>query len=165
MNYKAYLHQFQNAAGQLDKSFLAGKQLEIAVGVVLDSAYLKIYKKHWANPSPDPLTAESRIFFSIWVNDSALKAGRIYYNIHALKLRKLRGYTIESRKFAEHFRAGFKKFAPGWPHVRVNYGPLTLMEGWTEFIPDDFQNTVSVLIENFFEIEHLVDKSLERFKK
>ncbi|GAA3990653.1 hypothetical protein [Mucilaginibacter dorajii] len=68
MDYKYYLQKFQQAADQLDKDLLGQYQLEVAVGVVLDSVYLKLYKKSWATALQDPLTAESRIFFSIWVN-------------------------------------------------------------------------------------------------
>jgi hypothetical protein len=98
--------------------------------VILDSVFLKLYKNAWATPLQDPLTAESRIFFSIWMNDAAIEEQRIYYNIHAFKLRHLKGYAIQSRKFADTFRDSFKVHAYNWPNVRVAFGPLTLMEGW-----------------------------------
>jgi hypothetical protein len=58
---------------------------------VLNSAFLKLYKKSWATPLQNPLTAESRIFFSIWINDSAIEEQKILYKIHAFKLRYLKG--------------------------------------------------------------------------
>ncbi|MBI1341707.1 MAG: hypothetical protein GC171_02100 [Terrimonas sp.] len=164
MDFTNYLEKFQKGADQLDKSLLTRKQMEVSVGVVLNSAFLKLYKKHWANPSQNPLMSESRIFFSIWVNKSTLQEKKIFYNIHALKLRKMKGYSIESRKFADTFRTSFKKFKSKWPNVSVDFGPLTLMEGWTNFNINNFQNKVSVLANNFFEIEHLVDSTLDKFK-
>src|SRR5690349_2860393 len=103
MNIEKYLDEFKGAADRLDKNTLGEKQVDVATGVVLNSVYLKLYKKFWANPSPDPLVSSSRIFFSVWMNDSTIKHQRISYNIHALKLRHLQGYRIESRKFANIF--------------------------------------------------------------
>ena len=110
MDFENYLAKFQKAADQLDKKLLREKQIEVAVGTVLNSVFLKLYKKSWANPSPDPLTAETRIFFSVWINDPAIEEQKLLYNIHALKLRKLKGYSIQSRKFADAFRKSFKEF-------------------------------------------------------
>lgn len=165
MNIKKHLNTFQKAADQLDQSILNPKKVEVATGITLDSVFLKLYKKSWANPSPDPLSAESRIFFAIWVNDATLAEGKIFYNIHALKLRKLKGYAIASRKFADTFRASFQPFAPQWPNVSVKFGPLTLMEGWLAIDVEDFQDEILELANNFLEIGQLVDETLLRFKK
>jgi hypothetical protein len=81
-----------------------------------------------------------------------------------LKLRKLKGYSIESRKFADVFRAGFKDFAPQWENVSVKYGPLTLMEGWIKTDPGNFEEEILELVGKFLEIEYLVDEALAKFK-
>jgi hypothetical protein len=165
MDLKNYLSKFQIAAHKLDKKLLNKKQIEVAVGVVLDSVFLKLYKKSWANPLQDPLTAESRIFFSIWINDAAIQEQKILYNIHALKLRKLKGYLIESRKFADSFRAGFKDFENQWPNVSVRFGPLTLMQGWAKVDLQNFQGAILELANHFLEIDFLIDDTLQIFKK
>lgn len=165
MNTSFYLKEFQKAANQLDKKLLKEKGIEVAVGVVLDSVCLKLYKKNWVSELQDPLTAESRIFFSIWVNDITIEAQRICYNIHAFKLRHLKGYAIQSRQFADTFREGFKAFESSWPNVSVKYGPLTLMEGWIRPNQNDLPNDVLILANNFLAIEHLVDDTLLKFKK
>jgi hypothetical protein len=165
MDFEKYLNIFQDAVDQLDKSAFDKHQIEITVGVFLDSVALKLYKKSWANPFQDPVTSKSRIFFSIWINDSTIKEQKLYYNIHALKLRKLEGYSIESRKFAETFRKEFKKFAYKWQNVSVKYGPLTLMEGWIAIDLQNFKNEIVSLASNFLEIEGLVDETLIKFKK
>ncbi len=165
MNFKKYTDEFKKAVGLLDKKLLHKKQIEVATGVVLNSAFLKLYKKSWATPFQDPLTAESRIFFSIWINDSAIEEQKLFYNIHALKLRKLKGYSIQSRKFADAFRVEFRPFQHKWQNVSVKFGPLTLMEGWISFNEKSFQDEILELANNFLEIEHLVDSALSTFKK
>ncbi len=158
------LFHFENAARQLSQEQLNAKQVLAATGVVLNSVYLKLYKKSWATPLHDPLTAESRIFFSVWVNDATASEQKIFYNIHALKMRLLKGYRIQSRKFADLFRSHFKKFEKNWPNVSTNFGPLTLMEGWIKLDTATIENDIVRLANNFLTIEHLVDNTLATFK-
>ncbi|HLK29991.1 MAG TPA: hypothetical protein VKT28_15530 [Puia sp.] len=165
MDFDLYLDKFQKAASRLDKKLLNKKQIESATGIVLNSVFLKLYKKSWANKSEDPLRAESRIFFSVWISDSTLKEEKIFYNIHAFKLRKLNGYAIESRKFAETFRMMFKKLEHRWPNVSTTFGPLTLMEGWIKINPDNLQDEILSLANRFLEIDDLIDSALAEFKK
>ncbi len=166
MDITFYLKKFQEAADKLDKKNLTEKEIEVAVGIYQEhSVFLKLYKKSWANESENLLTAESRIFFSIWVSDITIQEQKIFYNIHALKLRKLKGYSIESRKFAETFRASFKKFEHRWKNVSTEFGPLTLMEGWIKLDEENFQNEIVDLANRFLEIEHLIDNNLAHFKK
>ena len=157
-----YLEKFQTAASQIDKTRLTRQQLEIAVGTFLHCHVLKIYKKSWANPLENPLTSPSRIFFSVWIDPA--KEQELYYNIHALKLRQLKGYKIESRKFAEAFRKSFKEFEPKWKNVSLKFGPLTLMQGSIPVDPENFQNEVLELSNKFLEIEHIIDLTLARYK-
>lgn len=160
-----YLKAFQMAADQLDQKLLAERGLETAVVTFgEDCVVLKLYKRSWTNQFQDPLTAESRIFFSVWISDSAIKEQKLLYNIHALKLRKLKGYSIESRKFAAIFRADFKDFEHQWENVRVDYGPLTLMEGWLKIDQENLQDQILKLANHFFEIAHLIDGTLAHFK-
>ncbi len=166
MDTAHYLEKFQYAANRVDKSLLAANKLEAAFGLYQqDSAFLKLYKKSWASGGQDPLIAETRIFFSIWTNDTALKQHKLMYNIHAFKLRKLPGYTIESRKFAEIFRQLFKQFAHQWPNVSTNYGPLTLMQGWVKTGSNPLENEILNLSSNFFEIADLIEAALIPFKR
>jgi hypothetical protein len=160
-----YLERFQNAANQIDKRLLALNQLEVAIGLYKDSVFLKLYKKSWASPLQDPLIAETRIFFSVWINDSTMQEQKLLYNIHALKLRQLKGYSIESKKFADSFRGRFKKFEHKWRNVSLNFGPLTLMQGWIKIDLENFQNEIVGLSNNFIEIGHLIDNTLANFKR
>lgn len=165
MDTSFYLEKFQNAAGKLDKKLLAKKQLESAVVLFGENCVvLKLYKRSWANPFQDPLTSESRIFFSVWVTDSSIKEQKLLYNIHALKLRKLQGYSIQSRKFADSFRRSFEPFEHKWENVSVDFGPLTLMEGWIKMDAENFPDDIAGLANNFLEIEDLIDGTLAEFR-
>jgi len=160
-----YLENFKNAAGQIDKEQLAQKQLEVATGIYKEnSVFLKLYKKSWTNALQDPLVAETRIFFSVWVSNHSIREQKLLYNIHAFKLRQLKGYSIESRKFAETFRGSFKGFEHKWENVSLKFGPQTLMEGWLKINMENFHDEILELANNFFEIEYLVDDTLAKFR-
>ena len=165
MDTSFYLDKFQTAADKLDKRLLTKKQVESAVVIYgKDCIVLKLYKKSWTNQFQDPLTSESRIFFSVWISNSSIKEKRLLYNIHALKLRQLKGYSIQSKKFADIFRDSFKAFKHNWKNVSVDFGPQTLMEGWLNIDLENFQEEILELANNFLEIEHLVDDTLAYFK-
>jgi hypothetical protein len=160
-----YFDKFQKAADKLDKKLLDQKQVEIAVVLYgKDCVVLKLFKRSWANRLQDPLTSESRIFFSVWLSDSSIKEQKLLYNIHALKLRQLKGYTIQSRKFASIFRDRFKTYKHKWKNVSIDFGPLTLMEGWLKVDTENFQGNILELAYNFLEIEYLIDDTLACFK-
>ncbi|MEO5910789.1 MAG: hypothetical protein ABIP95_07865, partial [Pelobium sp.] len=107
----------------------------------------------------------SRIFFSIWVSDETLKTQKIFYNIHALKLRKLKTHQIESRKFAENFRNRFKEIANDWPNVSTKFGPLTLMEGWVTIDENQLEIQVLTLANHLIALESILEDSLSDFNK
>lgn len=164
MDFKYYIDRFRQAADALDPKMLQQEQLEVAVGVVMDSVYLKLHKRSWTNPGQDPLTAETRIFFSIWIDAKAVAEQKLLYNIHAFKLRKLKGYRIPAIKFAEAFRDSFKDLASQWPNVRTDFGPLTLMEGQVKIDLRDFQRELTELSGHFITAAPLLDQTLEKFR-
>lgn len=159
-----YLDKFQKSLDQLDKQgAFRKKKLECKVGIWLDSVVLKIQKKNWINVSAESFG--EGIFFSVWLNDESVAKGKLYYNIHALKLRGLVGYAIKSREFAEAFRLKFKSFENQWPNVSVNFGPLTLMEGWVSILDHEkIPDIVSSLASGFLEVEFMIDDLLEERK-
>jgi len=165
MDIGYYLGIFQKAADRLDKRQIIQKQTEVATGIYLDSVFLKVYKLSWANKTPDPLTASSRIFFSVWINDRAIKENKICYNIHAFKLRHLNGYSIASREFAADFRREFTRFENHWPNVSTEFGPLTLMEGWVKFNETAAQDDIMRLVKKFLKIAYLIDELLEKNRR
>ena len=163
INEAYYLDIFHKAAGKLDKNALHQQGLAVKVGVWIDSVVLKIQKPNWINPS-DAKPFGNGIFFSIWVSDHTINNKRIYYNIHALKLRELKAYKIQSRQFAEVFRLQFKPIEKQWPNVSINFGPLTLMEGWIELDTSNMVNEITRLANNFIPISPIINDLLNETK-
>ena len=160
MDIASYLSLFQQAADKLDKRLLDQKQLHVETGVWLDSIVLRLYKQHWVNtPGAKPQTGPA-IFFSIWIGIAGIQEHKLFYNIHALKLRKLNGYAITSRKFADDFREQFKSVGHNWPNVSVKFGPQTLMQGWkildSDFPVEDILNIANKFIEIDIFLENLL---------
>lgn len=164
IDFKYYESVFETAIVQLDKSAFSKRKIDIAVGRYGESVFLKLYKSSWASPGQDALTADSRIFFSVWVDEIKRSQFQLMYNIHALKLRQLHGYNIESRKFAAAFRQSFSKFEGDWPAVNIQLGPLTLMQGAIQIRKDDLSSEIVRLANQFLTIDHLIDETLARFK-
>jgi hypothetical protein len=165
IDFDFYLNKFQVTADLFRKKLSANREMEVATGIYSESVYLKLYKKTWANQFDNPHKPDSMIFFSVWLNEKAIREGKIYYNIHAFKLRHLRGYFITSRKFADNFRTMFKRFANQWPNVSIDFGPQTLMQGWRNFDLGLLENRILELSAQFLKIEKLIDKNLQNFKK
>ncbi len=166
MDFEYYLDKFKKSESQLNKNSLELKNLEVSVGIEMkDSVCLKLYKREWTNDLKNPLNAEARIFFSVWLSDKTVKENKLFYNIHALKLRKLKGYSILSRGFADSFIKEFKIYQDNWQNVSVKFGPLTLMEGWVELDEKNLETNILQLAEEFIKIEILFDQTLTKFKK
>jgi hypothetical protein len=160
-----YLPQFEQVAQQLQASLLNKKGMQIKTGVWLNSAVLRLQKDNWINKPDKEGNSSSRIFFSVWINEQGIKESRLFYNIHALKLRHLDGYLIESRKFAFAFREKFNAFMQDWPNVSIAFGPLTLMQGWKQIDLNDFKHDISELANRFLTIDHIIDELLDNYRK
>jgi hypothetical protein len=122
---------------------------------------LKLQKSSWTNNPMDRVQNKSGIFFSIWMNQASMRKNRANYNIHALKLRQLAGYSIASRDFANDFRRGFASMLNVWPNASLNYGPLTLMQGWIEVDSNSFEKEALPLMEHFRDLSSLIDCLVE----
>jgi hypothetical protein len=118
---------------------------------------LKLQKATWTNDPMDQVQNESGIFFSVWSYNELLRKNRVNYNIHALKLRQLKRYTITSRDFANDFREGFASARSDWPNVRVDYGPQTLMQGWIGSQSDALSKDIIVLMQRFESLSPLIN--------
>ena len=160
MDTTFYLSLFQQVVDKLDKRLLNQKQLQVETGVWLDSVVLRLHKQHWANnPYAKPQTGPA-IFFSIWINNADIKEHKLFYNTHALQLRKLNGYAITSIKFADDFREQFKRHEPNWPNVSTKFGPQTLMQGWIIVNLDFPIEDILKIANKFIEIDTLIENLL-----
>jgi hypothetical protein len=165
MEIPYYLDRFQKSADQFDKELFSQKKLEYKVGVWLESVALKIQQPSWVNVSLTARPFQESVFFSVWLNDESIRVGKLYYNIHALQLRQLAGYSIKSREFADAFRGRFRSFQKKWPNVRVDHGPLTLMEGWVALDENGMEDAIRDLAGKFAEIAFIIDELLAERKK
>jgi hypothetical protein len=111
------------------------------------------------------LENESGIFFSVWIDAEDATRNRAQYNIHALKLRQLRGYAISSRDFASEFRASFASMQSAWPNVSVAYGPQTLMQGWIDIDERSCGASILSLMLRFAEVATLIDRLLQQRRR
>ncbi|MBK1895583.1 hypothetical protein [Chryseobacterium paridis] len=164
MDYNFYRNNFQSVISKISKKQLDDLGLIISIDEVMESIALKIYKPEWSSNPQSPLDATGRIFFSIWVNDKGIQEGKLYYNIHAFKLRTFKGYKIASRNFAERFRERFITEMDNWPNVSIQYGPLTLMEGWSELKIDHIEKETAKWVQQFLDISFIIDETLEHYK-
>ena len=139
-----------------NRDLLSRHQLEARVGEWLDCPVLKLDKPHWHNRGEVPIPGQ--IFFSIWQEGN----GELNYNIHAFKLRNLKQYKLESRKFAQAFRTTFD--ASGWPNVSLDFGPQTLMQGKISVNPTTLDHDLDSVIANFCRVHHQIDILLDQRK-
>jgi len=124
---------------------------------------LKLLKRRWSDDDPAAIGNKSGIFFSMWIdaNDPA----QLRFNIHALKLRGLKGYTLASRKFATDFRSAFAPLGSSWPKYRTNFGPQTLIEGLMLTPPKETAKLLVSLAAKFAEASIVIDRLLDAAKK
>ncbi|PQA97105.1 hypothetical protein B0A69_03410 [Chryseobacterium shigense] len=164
MDEHFYQQEFQKAVDAISEKDFDDAGLQLSVNIILESVALKIYKPEWASNVQSPLNAPGRIFFSVWVSEKSIGEGKLYYNIHALKVRALKAYKIPARSFAEEFRTRFEKEKENWENVSVKYGPLTLMEGWVVLKHDQLQDDLLKLAHQFMTISPLIDELLNKYR-
>lgn len=159
---KIHLERFRRIADTVQPS-LKSRQLEASVGLWHDSGVLKFQKRHWRELTSDE-SLEAGIFFSIWVEAKSLKKNQAFYNIHALRLRSMSPYTLQSREFAAAFRARFQHQKDDWPNVSLEYGPQTLMQGWIALDSGHADEEMTALIRLFIPAATIIDELLDARK-
>lgn len=164
MDEHFYKQEFHEAVDTISRKEFDNAGLRLSVLLILESVVLKIYKPEWSSNPGSPLDGPGRIFFSVWINEKTIKEGKLYYNIHALKLRDLKSYKIQSRNFAAEFRKQFTDVQKDWEYVSIKYGPLTLMEGWIELKPDQIQNDLQNLAYKFLKLSPVIDQLLNNYR-
>lgn len=119
----------------------------------LDSAVLKLQKSNWSDHG-----MRQGIFFSVWLGNRDVESNRFNYNIHALKLGLQKSCGVKPVAFARAFRSRFSFV--GWPNIKTDYGPQTLMQGWLPLHLSTFEQDVLGLIDRFADTQHIIDELL-----
>lgn len=158
-----YLEIFERVAGRV-RPALKKHQLEVLVGSWLGSSVLKVRKLRWSDDQRGSGPTHAGIFFSVWVEEKGLKQNRALYNIHALRLRSLSAYALQSREFAAAFRARFASQQTRWPHVSIEHGPQTLMQGWIALDEDRLEEEAVKLVQLFIPLSDTIDDLLDHRK-
>jgi hypothetical protein len=149
-----FLEEFKKIKGIYDKAASLKSGLVCVTSVFEGCPGIRLHRDSW-------ISGKAGIFFSVWTDQDSRSTGRLHYNIHALKLRQLKTYVITSRAFAGDFRKHFKALDKSWPNIRVDFGPLTLMQGWIEFRDESLERDVLGLMSQFAAVCPIIDQLLE----
>jgi hypothetical protein len=151
---KQFLIEFEKIRDAYDKVASQKSGLLCVTSVFEGCSGVKLHRDSWKSGAAE-------IFFSVWTDQETRTAGRIHYNIHAFKMRQFKGHVVTSRDFADDFRKNFRSVSGSWPNVRVDFGPLNLMQGWIEFREESFERDVLGLLSQFAAVCRIIDRLLE----
>ena len=155
-----YLATFQALVAERGTEFLSQHGLVAKAGLGLDAAILKLLKPHWTTDEPGALLNSNGVFFGVWVDQACVAKRRVRYNLHAKKLRFLKGGAFPAREFARAFRAEAGSALRSWPAMRFPKGPITLFEGEVPLDPATLKPEASALMDLFAALAPLIDQML-----
>ena len=155
-----YLAQFAALADARAAAFLADHGLILKSGAGFGAAILKLIKPEWTTDAPGEFLNTNGVFFSIWVDPESAGAKRLRYNLHARKLRALKGETFAARDFARKFRGRNAEALSAWPNLSFPKGPITLFEGHVTLTPATLPADASGLLDRFAALAPMVDNLL-----
>ncbi len=135
-------------------------KLSMKVGEGLGAALLKVMRPAWTTDEPEELLNSNGVFFSVWVDAACEAKGIARYNLHAKKLRFIKGDTFAAREFARNFRAKAKAPLAAWPNATFPVGPITLFEGHVPLDIETLHAETSKLVDRFVALTPLVEQML-----
>lgn len=148
--------ELHHAPGILKKHGIICRQL--AFGKAPAPLYLA--KDNWTNRFDPERKTTVGVFCSIWVSPAMSEKKQFAYNIHSKAIYKLPGYKLVSQKFASDFRNLVASDVENWPNIRLDYGPMTLLQGKDTCELDSFAEKIAARIKGFVDIHHHVDSLL-----
>jgi hypothetical protein len=131
--------------------------LTIKTGEGLGAAILKLIKPEWTTDNPSELLNTNGLFFGVWVDTDCEAKGIARYNLHAKKLRAIKGQAFAAREFARSFRAQGKDELAGWPNWSYPKGPITLFEGYFALDENTLKAETSKLMDHFAKLAPMLD--------
>lgn len=157
---KHHLTVFDQLREARAADFLSQHGLLIKTGWALDAAILKLLKPWWTTDDPGQLLNSNGLFFGVWIDAACEAKGMARYNVHAKKLRMIKGEAFAARDFARTFRAQAKDELRGWPNCVFPKGPITLFEGSFRLDAGTLKDETSALMDRFAALTPLVDRLL-----
>jgi hypothetical protein len=158
---KTYLDIFDAVKAERAAGLQWQHKLVVKTGEGLSAAILKVLKPEWTTDPASQLLNTNGLFFSIWVDAACEAKGIARYNLHAKKLRALKGEAFKARDFARQVRSKAKAELAPWPHLIYPIGPITLFEGHVPLDLKTLHSETGKLIDRFVALSPLLDTLLE----
>lgn len=155
-----HLSVFETLKNQRAAAFFSQYGLMIKTGEGLGAAILKLLKPSWTTDGPDELLNTNGLFFSVWIDAACEAEGIVRYNVHAKKLRMIKGEAFAAREFARAFRAQGKDELEGWPNWSYPKGPITLFEGHFPLDEKTLSADTSAMMDRFVILTPMLDRLL-----
>ncbi len=152
-----YLDVFNVLKKDRETEFHTQHGLAIKTGEGLGAAILKVMRPSWSTDKPDELLNTNGLFFSIWVDAACEEKGIVRYNLHAKKLRFIKGEAFAARDFARRVRADAKPELASWPNCTFPTGPITLFEGHFALDEKTLSDETSKMMDRFAKLTPLLD--------
>lgn len=161
MTDQKHLTVFNALKSERREEFLNLHGLEVKTGEGLGAVILKMLKPAWTKDSPDQLLNTNGLFFSVWIDAECEGKGIARYNLHAKKLRMIKGETFAAREFARTFRAQCGEELKDWPNWSYPKGPITLFEGHFGLDDKTLHAETSALMDRFAKLTPVLDLLLK----
>ncbi len=155
-----FLDIFSAVAAARADDFRVRHGLVIKWGEGMGAVILKLLKPEWTTDAPEQLINTNGLFFSIWVDAASASRRHARYNLHARKLRNLKGAAFAAREFARVFRTHAGPTLQDWPSITFPKGPITLFEGHVRLDVKTLAAETSVLMDRFVTLVPVIDVML-----
>ncbi len=155
-----HLAIFNALKSERSGEFQSRHDLTVKTGEGLGAAILKVMKPAWSTDKPTELLNSNGLFFSVWIDAECASKGIVRYNLHAMKLRAIKGEAFAAREFARSFRAQAKDELEGLPNWTYPKGPVTLFEGHFRLDENTLKAETSKLMDHFAALTPLLDRLL-----
>jgi hypothetical protein len=155
-----HLDIFNTLKAERSAEFQTQHGLTIKTGFGLDAAILKLLKPTWTTDGSKELLNSNGLFFSVWVDAPSEAKGIARYNLHAKKLRAIKGEAFAAREFARAFRAQCGDDLKAWPNWSYPKGPITLFEGHVPLDANTLKAETSKLMDRFAALTPMLERLL-----
>ncbi len=147
-----YLDRFDQLKKERSVEFEVRHGLSIKTGSALNAAIFKLLKPNWTTDTSQDILNSNGLFFGVWVDPACEAKGIVRYNLHAKKLRLIKGQTFAAREFARKFKAQAGEQLASWPNLSYPKGPITLFEGHVPLQLSTLLTDTAALMDRFADL-------------